>query len=357
MAVVLNEIFIRVFSPFDIRIKGDKIVLPVNRQYVINNNTIDKLDETIIHKKNSIGFRGKEPPRDFQDYLTIITIGGSTTECFNQSEGKTWTDILGKFLERKFDKLWINNAGLDGNSTFGHIILMQDYIVNMKPRIVLFMVGLNDEGATNIGEFDRENIKEGISFKSFKSFMKTFGAYSDVISILNNKYRSIRDRFKGVQVGDVDFNKLKYADVNINIRKERINIQKEKFLPVYTNRLLKLIDISKSNGIEPVFITQPALYGDAIDIVTGKDLSRISFGEINGGLAWDILEVYNDTVREVGLKENIYVIDLARNMPKETSYYYDFVHFSNKGSEKAAKIIYEQLYKILIDKYAVYQKK
>jgi hypothetical protein len=187
--------------------------------------------------------------------------------------------------------------------------------------------------------------------------MKTFGAYSDVISILNNKYRSIRDRFKGVQVGDVDFNKLKYADVNINIRKERINIQKEKFLPVYTNRLLKLIDISKSNGIEPVFITQPALYGDAIDIVTGKDLSRISFGEINGGLAWDILEVYNDTVREVGLKENIYVIDLARNMPKETSYYYDFVHFSNKGSEKAAKIIYEQLYKILIDKYAVYQKK
>lgn len=57
-----------------------------------------------------------------KSYLTIISVGGSTTECFYISDDKTWTHILGMKLKSVFTRVWINNAGLDGHSTFGHII-------------------------------------------------------------------------------------------------------------------------------------------------------------------------------------------------------------------------------------------
>ena len=49
----------------------------------------EKLDEKIIHTKNSLGFRGDEPPDDFNPALTVVTVGGSTTESIYISDGKT----------------------------------------------------------------------------------------------------------------------------------------------------------------------------------------------------------------------------------------------------------------------------
>jgi len=94
IALVLLEGLLRIYNPIDLRVRGDKIVLPINRNYRYKNDTIPGLDKVIVHRKNSLGFRGEEPPIDFMKYLTIITIGGSTTECSQISDGKTWPDIL-----------------------------------------------------------------------------------------------------------------------------------------------------------------------------------------------------------------------------------------------------------------------
>ena len=73
------------------------------------------------------------------DYLSLITIGGSTTECFYLSDGKTWTELLGLRLARDFPKVWINNAGLDGATTYRHLILLEDYVVQLKPNLGVFL--------------------------------------------------------------------------------------------------------------------------------------------------------------------------------------------------------------------------
>ena len=75
-------------------------------------------------------------PKTFEDYLTIIAVGGSTTECFLIADGQDWPAILGEKLKKSFNLVWINNAGLDGHSTFGHNVLMKDYIVKIKPKVV-----------------------------------------------------------------------------------------------------------------------------------------------------------------------------------------------------------------------------
>src|SRR3974377_595373 len=91
----LLEGLLRAYNPLETRFKPDRIVLPVNKRYVIDNRgRFGKLDPVTVHTKNPLGFRGEPPPQDFADYLTLITIGGSTTECFYLSDGQTWPDLL-----------------------------------------------------------------------------------------------------------------------------------------------------------------------------------------------------------------------------------------------------------------------
>ena len=56
------EIGLRICSPFEFRVQQGRIVLPVQRTYEFRNTSIPKLDPVVVHRKNSLGFRGPEPP-------------------------------------------------------------------------------------------------------------------------------------------------------------------------------------------------------------------------------------------------------------------------------------------------------
>jgi len=355
LSFVILEGILRIYNPFDFRVKGDKIILPINKEYIIENaklrkrfkKSLTKFDDIIIHRKNSLGFRGEETPKDVANYLTIVTVGGSTTECTFLSEGKTWTDVLGKKLKQKFNRLWINNAGFDGHSTFGHIILMEDYIVKLKPDVVLFLVGANDQDRQDIGEQDMEMMRGKYLFYSVKSFLKSMANHSEVFSLGLNIYRNYKAKTIGVEHGEVDFESFRNVDINKHFldgkkmfEREAVRFREGKLSKAYERRLRTLIAISKDHDIEPVLVTQPALYGDFVDDVTNINFKFISH-------AWDSLELFNEITRKVGIEENVLVVDLARDMPKSTKYYYDWFHFTNEGAEKVAEIIYNNLYPYL----------
>ncbi len=106
-----------------------------------------------------------------------------------------------------------------------------------------------------------------------------------------------------------------------------------------------------------MFITQPALFGNAIDEVTGVDLGKIAVDDNNGQTQWEMLELYNEALRRVGERQGVLVIDLAGKMPKSSRYFYDFYHFNNEGSEKVAEIIYNDLSPFLAQKFNAYVNK
>ena len=168
LALLVLEIFLIFYNPFESSVKFNKIRLPANRTHVIKNISIKKLDRFILHTKNSLGFRGEEPPHEFHKYLTIVALGGSTTECKYLADGKTWVDVLLKHLTTDFRHLWINKGGLDGHSTFGHKILMESYILSLKPKIVLFLVGTNDIERSDLVSFELQNIRDKINLSTFE---------------------------------------------------------------------------------------------------------------------------------------------------------------------------------------------
>ncbi|MBI5739772.1 MAG: SGNH/GDSL hydrolase family protein [Nitrospirae bacterium] len=355
----VSEIFLRAYNPFEFRVKGNKIILPVNKKYTLTNDRTDKLDATIIHTKNSLGFRGENPPADFKSYLSVMTVGGSTTECFLISDGKTWTDILGEKLKGNFGRTWINNAGLDGQSSLGHIVLMEDYLVKIRPRVILFLIGSNDrENRTEFNQYEKSMVMQANKSRGVKALLSSLADHSEVVGAAINFYRYIKSRNMGLTHGMEDYKTLPVMEMSEDMMNDARQEMKKINYDRLRERLLKLIRLSRDNGTEPVFITQPTLFGNAVDDVTGIDLSKVKSSEDSPGvLVWERLEMVNDVIRQVGEKEKVPVIDLSILLPKSSRYYYDFLHYSNEGNEKVADIIYEELCPYLTEKYGEYSTK
>ncbi len=142
-------------------------------------------------RRTRSAFAGRNLPPAFESYLTLVTVGGSTTHCFFLNEGQTWTAKLAARLEASLEAFWINNAGLDGHTTYGHLVLLQDYIVPLRPKVVLFLVGANDVAATTMSSFDAENVRDGLQFSSTKALIKSLSTYSEVVALFLNMYRSL----------------------------------------------------------------------------------------------------------------------------------------------------------------------
>ncbi len=349
LALVLLEGLIRIFEPIEFRVRGNKLQLYVNHKFIIKDLGIPKLDKTIHYNTNWLGFRGQNPPKDFADYFTIIAVGGSTTKCRYNSEGKTWVDLLGKKLVKSFPKFWINNAGFDGQSTIGHLVLMEDIVVKLKPRVVLFLVGANDQFLEEQKFYDQYYIRK--SKNSIGFFIDNLLAKTEIYYYASNFYRYSRAQKMGLLHSPVDMAKLGNQETTEKQANDAKEEHRKKYLKSYKERLIKLIKISRKHEIEPIFITQPYLLGLGIDDVSGVNLATVRVRSYNGKVAWEILELYNDVLRQTGKEHQVLVIDLSRELPKSSKYYYDFFHYTNEGSMLVAEIIYKHLYSFLESQY------
>jgi len=323
IAFILAEVILRIYNPLPSRFRGDKIQLKTNvKKRIVIEPKIEGLDSAINYSVNSLGFRGEEKPKSTS--YSIITVGGSTTECSMLDDEKTWTAVLGKKLKELKSDIWINNAGLDGATTYGHNILMDDYILKLKPDMVLFLIGVNDRGKS---DFSKE---DAILIDRRESIIKKIIKKSEVANLSNNLYMMYKTHQVNIghKAGSKTLRDTKNDEYIVDtVFLKKIKTEHQKSLDAYRGRVDKLAKKSISKGIKPVFITQPLIYG---------------------GEGWAIMELYNEEVRKYCLQNNLLCIDLANLLPKKAVYYYDEIHYTNKGAEEVGRIIYENLKNQLI---------
>ena len=334
VALAVLEVLLRVYNPLEIRFRPDRIVLPVNKRYIFNNaDKFTKLPPTTQHRKNSLGFRGAPPPRDFQDYLTIITIGGSTTECFYLSDGRPWPDLLGQNLSREFNRVWVNNAGLDGATTYRHLILMEDYVAQLRPKVVLFLIGINDVGAGNLEAAAR---RPGHDLRRrWQGLLNR----SEVYALGQNLYRYSVAQGRGLHHTEIDLRTAGTLNLPPGKASKMLRDYEADSLPFFAARLEKLVKVCRDHGIEPVLITQPTLYGPGVDPVTGVDLEAVKVGDKNGRFMFQVIDLYNGVTRQVAQTNGVLLIDLARELPRNSAIYYDYLHYTEPGAAAVAGIL------------------
>ena len=342
------EAILRARHPFGFRMRGHTLVLPANQVYDIRadaRSRSDQLDAHVIHTKNSLGFRGPEPPADFADWLTLVAVGGSTTECFYLSDGRTWPERLAARLQPELRRVWVDNAGLDGHSTFGHLLLTRQALVPLHPKVILYLVGVNDMFADAPRGLDQVA----------QNRLAALADHSELVATLLNLYRWQRTRKiedlgampKPVALRDRPRHPVPAA-VAARLWKEQ-----DGRLAAFRDRLERLVALDREHGIEPVLITQPTLLG-GVDARTGVDTRPMEvelWEKLDGDLAWRLLERYNDVTRQVGRERGVLTIDLARAMPKDSTYFYDFFHFTNQGADRVGAIVHDALAPWLAARY------
>jgi hypothetical protein len=154
---------------------------------------------------------------------------------------------------------------------------------------------------------------------------------------------------------EVDFKNLPLFDVLPEARAAILRDHQEHYLRPYKARMEKLVTICWEHHILPVLLTQPVLYGGGVDAASGVDLDhRFVAKDMDGATAWQVLELYNGVTREVGRERGVLVIDLAREMPKNSTYFYDPMHYTNAGAAKLADIIDAHLTPFLAAKFPSY---
>ncbi len=351
----LGEFLLRWTNAIPLRVQANRIVLPRNRSYRFANKGLKGCDPLIVRHTNSLGFRGQEPPKEFEHHLTLVAVGGSSTECVYISDGHSWPELVETYLSSDFPKLWMNNAGIDGHSTFGHLILLQSYLVNLHPKIILYLVGDND--------MDREDLN-----KTEKSFLLNERSWtqridywviehSRLIATVQDITLALRAHHRGIGHGSVDILTLPLAPEGLP-PPTPLSMMERDSLAGYQRRLKVLIAETRAAHIEPILITQPALFGPGKDPRTGVDLERMMLTRnLSGAAAWDKLQLYNDVTRQVAKEQEIPLIDLALRLPKDSDFFYDAMHFTNAGSLATSEIIAADLHSYLTKRFPEFSKK
>ena len=87
-------------------------------------------------------------------------------------------------------------------------------------------------------------------------------------------------------------------------------------------------------------------------LISNPDTSLVEYKLLNDSLTdlgLDYIEYknmydsMNDIIREVSLENDILCIDLDRLVPSDSNFFYDLIHYTDKGSILAASIISEHL--------------
>ena len=344
--LLLSELLLRIYNPFYIRLKGTTVQLPVNQKYNLTTTASDGLDSLIVHTKNQLGFRGPDMGNDFADRYSVFVVGGSATECLLLSDGEDWPNRLYKKLQPTFPSLWMNNAGIDGASSYGHVFLLQQQLLRLKPKMIIFMLGINDINRVDINGFD--NL---VSIKRAPFFVRV-AEYSELWSTVLNLYRLKNAKEKSLTHNSISAiidgkTAMRAADMQqLKFKLQTADIQ---LMAAYKKRLLMLIELCRKQQINPVFVTQPCIAGNAMDSTTGKNLGDIQVTTtMNGYQFWDLLQAYNRVTIETANEQLCFVIDAASSFPKQRKMYYDLMHFRKEGAQAFADTLYQSLQPYLL---------
>ena len=90
-----------------------------------------------IYKRNYYAFRGKDVPLQ---NISAVIMGGSTTDERYKPERYTITEILNQKLSQKNIDIKILNAGIEGQSTRGHLSNLKYWFPRLKdfnPRYII----------------------------------------------------------------------------------------------------------------------------------------------------------------------------------------------------------------------------
>jgi lysophospholipase L1-like esterase len=268
--------------------------------------------------------------------LSIVFLGGSTTECKAVNEENRFPYLAGRLIE-KDTGLKVNsyNSGVAASDSLHSINILLNKIIPMKPDVVLMSHNIND---LNILLYE-ETYWNNNPTRSHIVIMDTRPSWRRLLKqikdlIFPNIYNALY----------VAFHPNVEPDEFSHLRGKRISMDKDYLAGRFGSNLQIFIDICKANGITPLLMTQANRFKNNPDQIIMDSMEKLKTEHgINYDSYKEVYDLFNETIRQIGARNNVLVIDLDKEVPQEKEYMYDAVHFNDTGSRLAAEIISRDL--------------
>ena len=271
--------------------------------------------------------------------LVLAFLGGSTTECIYDDENNRFPYLAGRLLEEKTGlKVNSYNAAKSGNDSLHSINVLLNKVVELKPDIVVMMHNINDLSILLYEKtyWNKHPTRSPLEVKKpgwktvGKNLEETFRLARDLV--IPNIY-SVIHRLVHVE------SKFK-ADEFKQVRGRKIEVKQDQLVPEFTLNLQTFINICRARGITPVLMTMPSRLKDEPDPLIARLMKNL---EVQQGITYrdfkGAFDRFNQVIREVGARNQVLVVDLARALPPEKEYMSDVAHYTPAGSRLVAQKI------------------
>jgi lysophospholipase L1-like esterase len=297
-----------------------------------------KADKPVItYSRDKYGLRGAfSSPGS----IRILTLGGSTTDQRYIGDGETWQDVLQRRFEQAGLKVAVANAGVDGQSTFGHIANFRWWfpdIPRLAPEFILFYVGINDYHVDAADRFDR---------LASDSTNPSIGERIRENSAIWNLFRTLRGIYKALVVSRIGHQRVNFDQ----IQWVREPLQKDygfmaPRLDAYASRLRLLADLTRQMGATPIFVSQPTRHYriTAQGIEGWAETTPYDDRRINGVDLFHLMRKLDGVAQAIAAEKGAIFVDLATRNEWVDLDFYDFVHMTPQGAAKTGLFLYESL--------------
>ena len=255
-------------------------------------------DENIkfIYQRNYYGFRGVDVD---PGTIEAIFVGGSTTDERYKPDEFTIVELINSELNKQDINLKIFNAGIEGQSTRGHLVNF-DYwfekIPNFKPKYIIFYIGINDQwvkselgDAADDGNLLNSDEKE-VFFDNLKSRSITYDLLRKAKHYFYTSDKTILYDFdKGTQIWksqNIEF--LNYREFIAKNDLEAISRENFELVSSYLNRVKKIHDRTVDFGSIPIFINQLTGEGYQNKKLAAMNYELIKFCDKNSYFCIDV---------------------------------------------------------------------
>ena len=242
--------------------------------------------------------------------LTIVFMGGSTTECLYVDPENRFPYLASRTLEADLG-LKINgiNAARAGNNGLHSLLLLLGKVIPLRPDYVVLMEATNDIGTLSSGTYWTDTGSKRIIDVQKNSVGQSVRILTNAVlpytsDLVSRAWRPVRNIFPR------DVAQAAPSDVQTIMPRsaqERMGVE-------FASVLRSFIGVARAWGIEPVLMTQvnvqPTSKGEqannflAREQPHGAKIDTEEFGSVHDN--------FNAIIRDVANREHVLLIDLAR---------------------------------------------
>jgi lysophospholipase L1-like esterase len=261
-----------------------------------------------------------DTPDENHHKVTILFLGGSTTECNEVAEELRFPTVVQRRLREAGLDVAASNAGVRGHTTLDSINALLNRRGFRQADIIVMMENINDRLRLGI----QGDYRARLGNASPSSARAVLGALSGILETAWDfmVYRSntrflLRYWSNQAAAWREETHDGEVSERSIDLYEHAVLQNREKF----KENVELFVNIVRTLGKRPVLMTQP--------------LGRYSYGQ----------SVFNEIIRGVARRDELTLIDLdgAMDQKRNWAFLYDNIHLNNRGSQFVGELIASSL--------------